>query len=127
MKKNFLHFSFIMIIALLIPLSAFAQGNSNEQSNVKIKGKIQSIGIVPLVSIELLNKTKLIGNIVRINSDDFIIKEAQSGVEQAISYKDVKQVKRIDKRGLSTAVKATIIVVSVLFVLSLIGNKGFGG
>jgi hypothetical protein len=56
----------------------------------------------------------------------FIVKEIENGTEQRINYGDVSQVKHKDKRGLSTGVKAGIIVVGVLVVLSLIGN-GFGG
>jgi len=79
-----------------------------------------------VVSVRLQNKKKLMGNIVQINSDDFIVKEIENGTEQRINYGDVLQVKHKDKRGLSTGVKAGIIVVGVLVVLSLIGN-GFGG
>jgi hypothetical protein len=128
MKKQllFLLVGIILSIAFLSPLSAFTQTNTDTRLITKTKAKVESVGVGSVVSIRLQNKKKLMGNIVQINSDDFIVKEIENGTEQRINYGDVSQVKHKDKRGLSTGVKAGIIVVGVLVVLSLIGN-GFGG
>jgi hypothetical protein len=113
-------------ITLLSPLTAFAQTDTDTRLATRIRAKIESVGVDSVISVRLQSKKKLMGSIIKISSDDFIIKEVESGGEQTIAYKEVIQVKRVDKRGLSTGVKAGIIIVVVLIVLSLIGN-GFGG
>jgi len=128
MKRQLL---FVMIglflsITLLSPLTAFAQTDTDTRLATRIRAKIEPVGVDSVISVRLQSKKKLMGSIIKISSDDFIIKEVESGGEQTIAYKEVIQVKRVDKRGLSTGVKAGIIIVGVLIVLSLIGN-GFGG
>ena len=128
MKKSFLKHKVLRLIclavALLSPLSAFSQTGSDVQSAAKVKAKVNSIGVGPIIFVWLKDNKKLTGNIIRINSDDFILKEAESGKEQTINYNDAAKIKRVDKRGFSPALKAVLIGVGVLFVLGLISNGG---
>jgi hypothetical protein len=123
MRKQlvFLLSGLVLFCVLLAPLSAFAQINSNAQAATKNKTKVETLGVGTIVSVRLQNKKKLKGNITRINPDDFIINEIESGKEQTLIYAEVTQIKRADK-GLSTGVKAGLIVVGIIFVLSYIGN-----
>ncbi|MDQ4122338.1 MAG: hypothetical protein M3209_12940 [Acidobacteriota bacterium] len=128
MKKSFLKHKVLRLIclavALLSPLFAFSQTGSDAQPAAKVKAKINSIGVGPIIFVWLKDKDKLTGNIVRINSTDFVFKNAESGNEQTINYSDVTQIKRVDKRGFSNGLKALLIVAGGLFVVGLISNGG---
>jgi hypothetical protein len=123
MRKQlfFLLWGLVLFCVLMAPLPAFAQNNTDAQVATKNKAKIETFGVGTIVSVRLQNKKKLKGNITRINPDDFIVNEIESGKEQTLTYAEVVQVKRLDK-GMSTGVKAAVFVVGIVFVLSYIGN-----
>lgn len=129
MLKKYLSF----VVAILISTLLFqtitrvhAQTNQNAQSAANIKADVASIGVGARVSVKLRDKAKLVGYISQIGEQDFVVTKAKEGTKQTIAYADVNQVKVSNEKRISTAGKI-LIVMGVLTVLSLIGNKGFGG
>jgi hypothetical protein len=124
MKKqlSFLLWGTVLSCVLLTPLSVFAQADANAQIAAKNKAKVETLGVGTTVSIRLQNKRKLKGQITRLNPDDFIIDEIESGKQQTLTYSEVAQIKRAGSSGMSTGVKLALVGVGIVFVLSYIGN-----
>lgn len=127
MKKVYIVGTALQLFCLFAALSVssvFAQTDTDIQAATKIKAKVQEVGSGQVVTVWLKDKKKLIGNINQINSDNFTLKESESGTEQTINYNDVKQFKRGEKRGLSTGWKAVLIGVGVLYIIGMVSNGG---
>lgn len=114
-------------VVFQIPTDAHAQDNKDTQQLAeRIKANVAAIGVGARVSIKLRNKDKLTGYISQISEKNFVVTKAKEGAKETITYADATEVKVKNEKRISTAGKI-LIVFGVLTILSLIGNRGFGG
>lgn len=129
MIKKCLAFVIAVSISHLVfqtPTDAHTQASKDTQLAESIKANVAAIGVGARVSIKLRNKDKLIGYISQISEKDFVVTKAKEGAKETVTYADATEVKVKNEKRISTAGKI-LIVFGVLFVLGLIGNRGFGG
>jgi hypothetical protein len=118
----------LMLAYLLVftaaPVLAGARPDKQDESVEQVRTKIERLGIgeKARATVRLKNGTKLKGYIDQVRSDDFVLKDRNTGAPVNILYSDVAKVE--SNRGHSTAktiaLGAAIGVGVVLAVLGLI-------
>jgi hypothetical protein len=103
----------------LIPNLSAQQGATEALQVAKIKQEVakRGTGEKAQVKVKLRDKTEVRGFIYQIREDSFIVRNAKTGADRAISYSDVKDV---TGKGLSTGAKIGIGVAIGVGVLAAI-------
>lgn len=121
MLKQILCFSLVIILSHLTNFEASASVGNNFEKNAtrgsKIKNRVVKLGLDARVKINLQDDTRFEGSLQKIEAEHFVIKNKSDGNETAISYQDVKQIK---KHNLSTAAKIGIAAVAAGVIIAVI-------
>lgn len=116
----------LILVYLLIftaaPVLASPRPGSQQQSVEQVRMKVAQLGIgeKAKATVRLKNGTKLKGFIDQIRSDDFVLKDRNTGAPVNILYSDVAKVE--SNKGHSTAKMIGIgVAIGVGVVLAIIG------
>ncbi|MGI8836659.1 MAG: hypothetical protein ACR2H4_08490 [Pyrinomonadaceae bacterium] len=82
--------------------AAFGQSATFDAKASKARAKVESLGNNARVEVELRDTTKLKGHISAITPDSFTVKDAKTGITNAVAYTRVDEVKKAGGGGLST-------------------------
>lgn len=116
----------LMLMYLLIftaaPVLASARPDKQDESIEQVRAKIERLGIgeKARATIRLKNGTKIKGYIDQVRSDDFVLKDRNTGAPTTILYSDVSKVE--SNRGHSTAKTIALgAAIGVGVVLAVLG------
>ena len=116
----------LMLMYLLVftaaPVLASARPDKQDESVEQVRAKIERLGIgeKARATIRLKNGTKLKGFIDQVRSDDFVLKDRDTGAPTTILYRDVSKVE--SNRGHSTAKTIALgAAIGVGVVLAVLG------
>ncbi|HEX8922809.1 MAG TPA: hypothetical protein VF766_15140 [Pyrinomonadaceae bacterium] len=116
----------LMLAYLLVftaaPVLAGTRPDKQDESVEQVRAKIERLGIgeKARATVRLKNGTKIKGYIDQVRSDDFVIKDRNTGAPMNILYSDVSKVE--SNKGHSTAKMLGIgIAIGVGVVLAIIG------
>jgi hypothetical protein len=124
-KKNL---SLFLVGALLFSLfatpAALARTKAEKEAALaaKVKDGVAKLGagVDAKISVKLRNKTKLKGNVSRIEEDAFFITDAKTGAETRVAYGDVTQAKGNNlSTGAIIAIAAGVAVGVTLLIIYL--------
>ena len=111
-------------LVIAVPLSALAQTAADANQSERLKAQVTKLGEGAHVSVRLLNKKKLTGDINYVGPDFFMMTDAKTKSSLKLAYSDVVQIERKDAHGFPTWGKVALGVVGVAFVLGMIANGG---
>ena len=119
--SSFMLVGFIIQAAIFsVPASVNAQTDAEVERAVRARTAVHALGTEARVSVKLLDKRRLTGEISRINEDNFALTNDKTGLSVTVTYADVLEVKR--KKGLSTGMKVFLVMCVVGFVGGLLNN-----
>ena len=117
----------ISSLTLQTAVRVSAQTDQGAQHTERIRAEVAAIGAGARVSLKLRGKKKQTGYVNHVGANDFVLTGEKGNGDQRIAYSDVAQIERSEKSRLATRAKIGLGVIGVLFLLSLFGNRGFGG
>ena len=107
----------VLVVALPAPSSAQTAGDTEQ-----IKSRVAKLGEGAHVSIKLLDKKKLTGDINYVGPDFFMVTDAKTKASQKLAYSDVAQIERKDAHKFPLWGKIALGIVGVAAVMGAIGG-----
>jgi hypothetical protein len=107
---------------LALPTSTDAQTATDTNQAEKIKQQVAKLGEGAHVSVRLLDKKKVAGDINYVGPDFFMMTNAKTKASQKVAYSDVVQVERKDAHGFPLWGKVVLGVVAAAAVISYVIN-----
>jgi hypothetical protein len=109
---------------LALPASTKAQTATDTNQTEKIKQQVARLGEGAHVSVRLLDKKKVTGDINYVGPDFFMMTNAKTKASQKLAYSDVVQIERKDAHSFPLWGKIALGVVGVVAVVSYVINVG---
>ncbi|HVQ39846.1 MAG TPA: hypothetical protein VMS31_20060 [Pyrinomonadaceae bacterium] len=109
-------------LAIVFPGPTSAQTTAATNQSEKIKGQVAKLGEGAHVSVRLIDKKKLTGDINYVGPDFFMMTNAKTKTSQKLAYSDVVRVERKDAQSFPTWGKVVLGVVGAVAVISYLVN-----
>jgi hypothetical protein len=96
---------FFLLQPAVYARAAGAQAANDNPQAAAIRQKVEAAGIGSQVEVRLLDKNKILGRLMSVGSDDFVVKtgEDQTAVVHTIRFGDVESVKTATAVAISNA------------------------
>jgi len=112
----------VFSLTIALPSSSSAQTAADTSQAETIKRQVAKLGEGAHVSVRLLDKKKVTGDINYVGPDFFMITNAKTKASQKLAYSDVVKIERKDAHSFPLWGKIALGVIGVAAVMGLIGN-----